>query len=94
MEFINRSTPPRLGNLVLHPPKPPPGHANLPSRLNNLGSSFQSRFKQTGDLADIESAMSNEQRAVELAPLGPKVDSATIVVDPAVVQGEVQHPAS
>ncbi|KAF8157045.1 mitochondrial 54S ribosomal protein YmL47 [Crassisporium funariophilum] len=22
MEFINRSTPPRLGNLVLHPPKP------------------------------------------------------------------------
>ncbi|KAF8877183.1 mitochondrial ribosomal protein L16 [Infundibulicybe gibba] len=23
MEFINRSTPPRLGNLVLHPPKPP-----------------------------------------------------------------------
>ncbi|KAJ7885083.1 mitochondrial ribosomal protein L16 [Mycena olivaceomarginata] len=23
MEFIRRSTPPRLGNLVLHPPKPP-----------------------------------------------------------------------
>ncbi|KAG6877208.1 hypothetical protein C0993_009400 [Termitomyces sp. T159_Od127] len=23
MEFINRSTPPRLGRLVLHPPKPP-----------------------------------------------------------------------
>ncbi|KAG5642604.1 hypothetical protein DXG03_002502 [Asterophora parasitica] len=23
MEFIDRSTPPRLGNLVLHPPKPP-----------------------------------------------------------------------
>ena len=22
MEFINRATPPRLGNLVLHPPKP------------------------------------------------------------------------
>ena len=22
MEFINRTTPPRLGNLVLHPPKP------------------------------------------------------------------------
>ena len=24
MEFINRMTPPRLGNLVLHPPKPLP----------------------------------------------------------------------
>ena len=23
MEFISRTTPPRLGNLVLHPPKPP-----------------------------------------------------------------------
>ena len=24
MEFISRATPPRLGNLVLHPPKPVP----------------------------------------------------------------------
>jgi hypothetical protein len=23
MEFINRSTPPRLGNLLIHPPSPP-----------------------------------------------------------------------
>ena len=48
----------------------PPGHANLPSRLNNLRNSFQSRFERIGDPADIESAISNQQCAVEPTPLG------------------------
>ena len=34
------------------------------------GSSFQFRFEQTGDLSDMENAMSNQQRVVELTPLG------------------------
>lgn len=29
MEFITRTTPPRLGNLVLHPPKPKKIESNL-----------------------------------------------------------------
>ena len=48
----------------------PPGHADLPARLRNLGNSFESRFEHTGDLAGIENAISNTQRAVELTPLG------------------------
>ena len=31
---------------------------------------LDSRFKRTGDLADIQNAMSNQQCAVELIPLG------------------------
>jgi len=31
MEFIGRTTPPRLGNLLLHPPKPPKMEPTLDS---------------------------------------------------------------
>ena len=48
----------------------PPGHADLPTRLFHLGNSFRFRFRQTGDLADIENAIFNTQRAVELTPTG------------------------
>ncbi|KAH6888869.1 TPR-like protein [Coprinopsis sp. MPI-PUGE-AT-0042] len=48
----------------------PKGHANLPSRLNNLGSSFQCRFEHTGDLSDIAEAISAQGRAVQLTTKG------------------------
>jgi hypothetical protein len=38
--------------------------------LNNLGVSFQNRFKCTGDLADIFKAISSLQKAVQLTPEG------------------------
>ena len=51
---------------------PPEDHAMLPSLLYDLGSSFQSRFlfggDSAGDLVDIESAISNFQKAIELVP--------------------------
>ena len=48
----------------------PPGHTDLPTHLSKLGISFQSRFKRTGDLADVENAISNQQHAIELTPPG------------------------
>ena len=42
----------------------------MPGQLNNLGSSFQSRFDHTGDLADISDAISYKQKAVNLTPEG------------------------
>jgi hypothetical protein len=48
----------------------PEGHADKPSRLNNLGKAFQTRFERNGNLADIASAISMEQKAVELTPEG------------------------
>jgi hypothetical protein len=42
----------------------------MPDRLNNLGLSFQSRFKHTGDLIDISEAISSLQKAVQLTPDG------------------------
>ena len=42
----------------------------MPSWLNNLGISFQSHFKYTGDLADVSKAISYMQKAVHLAPEG------------------------
>ena len=40
----------------------------MPSRLNNLGISFWSRFRRTGDLSDLSEAISSQQRAVQLTP--------------------------
>ena len=48
----------------------PDGHADVPSRLNNLGNSFLCRFERTGDLTDIADAISAHQKAVQLTPDG------------------------
>ena len=42
----------------------------MSQRLSNLGSSFQSRFEHTRDLADISEAISYQQKAVHLTPEG------------------------
>ena len=36
----------------------PPGHRNLPGRLNNLSTLFIARFERNGDRADIDEALS------------------------------------
>ncbi|KAH6890186.1 TPR-like protein [Coprinopsis sp. MPI-PUGE-AT-0042] len=46
----------------------PEGHVHLPTRLNNLGTSFQARFECTGDLSDIAEAISMQCRSVQLTP--------------------------
>jgi tetratricopeptide (TPR) repeat protein len=48
----------------------PDGHADLPSRLGNLGTSFSCRFERTGDMQDISEAIRHQQRAVQLTPDG------------------------
>ena len=48
----------------------PPGHSDMPRRLNNLGDGFLRCFEHTGDLADISDAISHQQRAVHLTPEG------------------------
>ncbi|TEB25872.1 hypothetical protein FA13DRAFT_1896442 [Coprinellus micaceus] len=45
-------------------------HEDLPSRLYNLGNSFQRRFERTGELSDIARAISVHMQAVDLAPEG------------------------
>jgi hypothetical protein len=46
----------------------PDSHPDKPSLLNNLGNSFQSRFERLGSLTDLEDAIRNKQKAVELTP--------------------------
>ncbi|KAI9567762.1 CHAT domain-containing protein [Boletus coccyginus] len=46
------------------------GHPDKPSRLNNLGSSFLTRFECLGQLSDLEDAISALRYAVELTPHG------------------------
>ncbi|KAF8960835.1 CHAT domain-containing protein [Flammula alnicola] len=48
----------------------PSGHADLPSWFNNLGSSYLRRFERTGDLQDIDHAISHHQSAVKSTPSG------------------------
>ena len=43
----------------------PSGHTYLPDRFNNLGSSYLSRFKHTGNMRDIDFAISYHQKAIE-----------------------------
>ena len=45
-------------------------HANLPGHLNNLGISYSGRFKLSGNLQDIDHAISHHQKAVESTPSG------------------------
>jgi len=42
----------------------------MPTLLNNLGNSLQSRFVRMGDLLDISEAISVQKRAVQLTPNG------------------------
>ena len=48
----------------------PHGHICTPGLPNNLSNAFKSRFGCTGDLSDLENALSNFQCAVELTPHG------------------------
>jgi len=48
----------------------PNGHADMPSRLINLGNSLLNRSEHTDDLADIANAISAHQQAVRLTPDG------------------------
>jgi tetratricopeptide (TPR) repeat protein len=41
-------------------------HPNKPSGLSNLGISWHTRFKLCGDLSDLENAIANNQKAVDL----------------------------
>jgi tetratricopeptide (TPR) repeat protein len=43
------------------------GHPDKPVYLSHLGSSQQTRFGHLGELVDLENAISNQRRAVELA---------------------------
>jgi len=55
---------------LLNPLLSPSGHADLPSLFTNLGSSYLSRFRRTGDVKDIDCALSHHQKAVESTPSG------------------------
>ncbi|KIJ37924.1 hypothetical protein M422DRAFT_177269, partial [Sphaerobolus stellatus SS14] len=44
------------------------GHADMPSLLSNLASSFHSRFKHLGNCSDIDEAIAHQQQAVHLIP--------------------------
>jgi hypothetical protein len=43
---------------------------NLPGRLGNLGISFSLRFKHRGDLEDIVEAIKNQERGIQIIPIG------------------------
>ena len=49
---------------------PNSGHTNNPYWLNNLGRAFADRFQCTGNLQDIDHAISHHQKAVESTPSG------------------------
>ncbi|KAF6746834.1 CHAT domain-containing protein [Ephemerocybe angulata] len=53
-----------------HPYPLPAEQPYLPSRLNNLGNAFLSRFERTGDLSDLAEAISAQSLAVEQTPGG------------------------
>jgi len=44
--------------------------SDLPGLLNNLGNSYLCRFERTGNLEDIDCAISHHQKAVECTPSG------------------------
>ncbi|KAF8804474.1 hypothetical protein BYT27DRAFT_7340101 [Phlegmacium glaucopus] len=46
----------------------PPDHANYPVHISDLGRSYMMRFEHTGNLQDIDHAISHLQRAVESTP--------------------------
>jgi hypothetical protein len=46
----------------------PQGHADMPSRLDLLGSWFVRRLGRTGALTDISESVPSLQKAVHLAP--------------------------
>ncbi|KAB5591217.1 aromatic di-alanine and TPR containing protein [Ceratobasidium theobromae] len=46
----------------------PKGHADMPDRLNNLGTAHQRRFQRFGKVEDIDKAIESGARAVSLAP--------------------------
>ena len=48
----------------------PSGHADLSNYLCNLGSAYLGHFTHTGNLQDIEHAISNQQKAVDFTPSG------------------------
>ncbi|KAF6764583.1 CHAT domain-containing protein [Ephemerocybe angulata] len=48
----------------------PRGHADLPGRLNNLGTLLTIRFERTGELSDITDAIALRQKAIEITPQG------------------------
>lgn len=48
----------------------PEGHAELPSRMSNLGNSFMRRFEHFRDLTDIDQALVLHQNAIQLTPDG------------------------
>jgi hypothetical protein len=48
----------------------PDGHADKPDCLDNLGNSFAHRFEHSGDLMDIDKAISYHEHAVHLTPDG------------------------
>ncbi|KAF6765332.1 CHAT domain-containing protein [Ephemerocybe angulata] len=48
----------------------PQGHANLPTRLSNLGGMLMRRFERMGELLDLAEAITVQQNGVELTPQG------------------------
>lgn len=46
----------------------PDDHANKSSFLHNIGNSFLRRFERSGDLADIDKAISFHEQAEHLTP--------------------------
>ncbi|KAF6765337.1 CHAT domain-containing protein [Ephemerocybe angulata] len=48
----------------------PQGHANLPSRLTNLGGMLCTRFQRSGELSDLTDAITLHQKGVKLTPRG------------------------
>jgi hypothetical protein len=61
------------GNLILTPDghaDKPDGYADQSRLLNNLGNSFVRRYERSGDLTDIDRAISAHNRAGNLTPNG------------------------
>jgi hypothetical protein len=51
----------------------PDGHPEKPVRLNNLGTSFQSQFEHLGGIANLNEAITVEQRW----PISPQMATMT-----------------
>ncbi len=56
----------------------PPGHADLPGYLSNLGMALQIRYAHSGDPADLDAAIAAYERAAQAAPqAAPQAGSDT-----------------
>jgi hypothetical protein len=69
----------------------PDSHPAKPSRLSNLGLAFRKHFERTGDLRNLERAVSSLDRAVELTPDGHPEKSSRLSDLGSALQKRFEH---